>query len=44
VANVLDSPADEVLAALAGAAPGRTVGDDRSFTLVRRWLDRAQSG
>jgi hypothetical protein len=43
VATILESPADEVLGALAGAN-GAPVGEEHPLSLLRLWLDRAQSG
>jgi hypothetical protein len=44
VATVLESPADEVLGALAGATGTLVVGEERPLALLGQWLDRAQSG
>jgi hypothetical protein len=43
VASMLESPADEVLGALAGAT-GVPAGEEQPLALLRQWLDRAQCG
>jgi hypothetical protein len=43
VASVLESPADDILGALAGAT-GALVGEGQPLALLRQWLDRAQCG